>query len=105
MTRYLLYTDREIMEFRLRHARLLHKYSAAYASWIRSLPLMEWTPLRIPEGSEAAIIGLICCLIDDGTVKATFSNSCTSIRRDPATEEEYQEYVDRFFRPKPKPAE
>ena len=78
----------------MNHHQLLRKHSAAYARWIRSLPLMEWTPLRIPEGSESAIIGLICCLIDDGTVKATFNNSCTFIRRDPATEEEYQEWLD-----------
>lgn len=94
MTRYLLYTNREILEFRQRHAKLLRDSSQAYIRWIRSLPLMEWTRLLLPKGQEGAIIGLLCCLLDDGSVKFTFNNTCTSIRRDPATEEEYQEWLD-----------
>lgn len=94
MTRFLLYTDREILEFRLRYAKLIRNSSDAYIKWINSLPLMEWTRLLLPKGQEEAIIGLLCCLIDDGSIKVTFSNTCTSIRRDPANEEEYQEWLD-----------
>lgn len=99
MTRYLLKTDREIQEFRMRHARLLRDYSSQYAAWIHSLPFMEWTPLRLPKGQEAAVIGLICCLYDEGTVNIAFSRSCTSIQRVPANEEEYQQWLDTFTRP------
>ena len=98
MKRYLLNTDREIQEFRMRHARLLRDYSSQYAAWIRSLPLMEWTPLRLPKGQEGAVIGLICCLYDEGSVNITFSNTCTSIRRDPANEDEYQQWLDECFK-------
>lgn len=98
MTRYLLNTDREIQGFRMRHARLLRDYSSQYAAWIRSLPLMEWTPLRLPKGQEGAVIGLICCLYDEGSVNITFSNTCTSIRRDPANEDEYQQWLDEHFK-------
>lgn len=98
MTRYLLNTDREIQEFRMRHARLLRDYSSQYAAWIRSLPLMEWTPLRLPKGQEGAVIGLICCLYVEGSVNITFSNTCTSIRRDPANEDEYQQWLDERFK-------
>lgn len=98
MTRYLLNTEREIQEFRMRHARLLRDYSSQYAAWIRSLPLMEWTPLRLPKGQEGAVIGLICCLYDEGSANITFSNTCTSIRRDPANEDEYQQWLDEHFK-------
>lgn len=94
MTRHLLHTDREIQEFRRRHERLLRDFSGPYIEWIRSLPLMEWTPLLLPEGQEGAVIGLLCCLYDEGSVNITFSNTCTSIRRDPANDEEYQEWLD-----------
>ncbi|MBR5568423.1 MAG: hypothetical protein IKW27_06740 [Bacteroidales bacterium] len=94
MTRYLLRTDLAIIEFRKRHAKLLRDYSAAYIRWINSLPLMEWTRLTIPKGHEESIIGLICCLYVEGAVNITFSNTCTSIRRDPANEEEYQQWLD-----------
>lgn len=94
MTRHLLHTDREIQEFRRRHERLLRDFSGPYIEWIRSLPLMEWTPLRLPKGQEGAVIGLLCCLYDEGSVNITFRNTCTSIRRDPANDEEYQEWID-----------
>lgn len=98
MTRYLLRTDLAINEFRKRHAKLLRDYSAAYIQWINSLPLMEWTRLTIPEGHGEYIIGLICCLYDEGSVNITFSNTCTSIRRDPANGEEYQQWLDEHFK-------
>lgn len=82
----------------MRHARLLRDYSSQYAAWIRSLPLMEWTPLRLPKGQEGAVIGLICCLYYEGSVNITFSNTCTSIRRDPANEDEYQQWLDEHFK-------
>lgn len=94
MTRYLLRTDLEIQEFRKRHERLLRDYSDAYVRWINSLPLMEWTRLALPKGQEEAVIGLICCLYDEGSVNITFSHTCTSIRRDPANEDEYQQWLD-----------
>lgn len=96
MTRYLLRTDLEIQEFRKRHERLLRDYSDAYVRWINSLPLMEWTRLALPKGQEEAVIGLICCLYDEGSVNITFSHTCTSIRRDPANDEEYREWLDTF---------
>lgn len=98
MTRYLLRTDLAINEFRKRHAKLLRDYSAAYIQWINSLPLMEWTRLTIPEGYGEYIIGLICCLYDEGSVNITFSHTCTSIRRDPANDEEYRQWLDENFK-------
>ena len=44
------------------------------------------------------IIGLICCLYVEGAVNITFSNTCTSIRRDPANDEEYQQWLDEHFK-------
>ena len=94
MTRFLLYTDREILEFRLRYAKLIRNSSDAYIKWINSLPLMEWTRIMLPKGQEEAIIGLLCILLIDGQVKILFNNICTSIRREPTTEEEFEEWLD-----------
>ena len=93
MKRHLLYTERQILSYRQRYFHYIRKAGPAYTSWIRSLPLMEWTRLTLPQGQEEAIIGLLCILLIDGHVKITFSETCTSIRRDPADEDEYQEWL------------
>ena len=51
-------------------------------------------PIMLPKGQEEAIIGLLCILLIDGQVKILFNNTCTSIRREPTTEEEFEEWLD-----------
>lgn len=94
MTRYLLYTERQILAYRQKYFNFVKKASQAYISWINSLPLMEWTRIMLPKGQEEAIIGLLCILLIDGQVKILFNNTCTSIRREPTTEEEFEEWLD-----------
>lgn len=94
MTRYLLYTERQILAYRQKYFNFVKKASQAYISWINSLPLMEWTRLMLPKGQEEAIIGLLCILLIDGQVKILFNNTCTSIRREFTTDEEFEEWLD-----------
>ena len=94
MTRYLLYTERQILAYRQKYFNFIQKASPAYISWVKSLPLMEWTRILLPKGQEEAIIGLLCILIIDKHVCMSFNSSCTSIKREPADDEELNEWLD-----------
>lgn len=95
--RYLLRTPSQIRSFRLRYARLLEARSSVFLNWVRSLPLMEWSPLLIRQGYEEQTIGILCILYIDGQICISFSEDMQFIRNEPLDEDEYRQWTETFF--------
>lgn len=95
---YLLRTGRQTAMFRTRYARFIEARSGAFLSWVRSLPLMEWSPLVIREGQEESVIGILCILYIERKVCISFSEDMQFIRNEPLDEAEYQKWADSFFK-------
>ena len=89
MTRYLLYTSDQITAYKSKYGPFIRKMAPAYTQWVRGLKCWEWVPLRLPQGQEEAIIGLICLLHIRNIINITFSDDMTRIQRNPQTDEEY----------------
>ena len=96
--RYLLRTPSQIRSFRLRYARLLEARSSVFLNWVRSLPLMEWSPLLIRQGYEEQTIGILCILYIDGQICISFSEDMQFIRNEPLDDEEYRKWSETFFK-------
>ena len=96
--RYLLRTLSQIRSFRLRYARLLEARSSVFLNWVRSLPLMEWSPLLIRQGYEEQTIGILCILYIDGQICISFSEDMQFIRNEPLDDEEYRKWSETFFK-------
>ncbi|MBR1961130.1 MAG: hypothetical protein IKA34_11310 [Bacteroidales bacterium] len=97
---YLLYTDAALQEFRLKYAADLEKNMQAYARWIQGLKLMEWHHF-VRQGASAKqtafIVGILCCLHEERPRRCHFSfnQGAYMIRRDPADEEEWEQWCGR----------
>lgn len=97
---YLLYTDAALEEFRLKYAVDLEQNLQIYAEWIRGLKLMEWTPFVRHGASSreiAYIVGILCILHEERPRRCHFSfnQGAYMIRRDPADEEEWEQWCGR----------
>lgn len=100
---YLLYTDVAIEAFKKRYAKGLEKNLQAYSDWINSFNLMEKRHFTRAEASEkqiAFIIGILCVLHEERPRRCHFSfnQGAYMIRRDPANEEEYQQWLNANFK-------
>ena len=94
---YLLYTDAAIREFREKYADDLERNLKAYADWIKGLKLMEWHHFARQGASAkqiAFIVGILCCLHEERPRRCHFSfnQGAFMIRRDPANEEEWEQW-------------
>lgn len=89
--KYILRDKSEAEAFRERFGGIVRARLRVYAKWIRSLPLMEWTPYldQVDEGDREIVIGLICLCLIEGKANLTFSGDFRRIRRDPESEEEF----------------
>lgn len=96
--RYLLRTPSQIRSFRLRYARMIEERSSVFLNWVRSLPLMEWSPLLIRQGYEEYTIGILCILYIDGQICISFSEDMQFIRNEPLDEDEYRQWTETFFK-------
>lgn len=96
--RYLLRTPSQIRSFRLRYARMIEERSSVFQDWVRSLPLMEWSPLLIRQGYEEQTIGILCILYIDGQICISFSEDIQFIRNEPLDDDEYQRWMETFFK-------
>ena len=97
---YLLYTDAALQEFRLKYAADLEKNMQAYARWIQGLKLMEWVPFTRSGATPkeiAFIVGILCILHEERPRRCHFSfnQGAYMIRRDPADEEEWEQWCGR----------
>lgn len=64
-----------------------------FIDWVNSLPLMTWTTLCIPANQEEIYIGLLCILMIDKKINATFSNDGMSIKREASSQAELLEWM------------
>lgn len=96
--RYLLRTPSQIRSFRLRYARLIEYRSSVFLNWVRSLPMMEWSPLLIRQGYEEQTIGILCILYIDGHICISFSEDMQFIRNEPLDDDEYRQWSETFFK-------
>lgn len=93
LKRYLLYSDDQVRHFRKKYEDFISRKAQAYIRWVNSLPFWTWTPLMLPEGQEAAILGLLCLLHIRRHINLTINETCTAIQRNPLTNEEFEEAV------------
>lgn len=98
MKRYLLYTDEQVREYLNNHKEFITRKATAYARWVNSLPFWTWTPLMLPQGQEAAILGLLCLLHIRRHINLTINETCTAIQRNPLTNEEFEEAMQQKYR-------
>lgn len=96
--RYLLRTPSQIRLFRLRYARMIEDRSSVFLNWVRSLPMMEWSPLLIRQGYEEYTIGILCILYIDGQICISFSEDMQFIRNEPLDDDEYRQWSETFFK-------
>ena len=95
-TPFLLYTDRQIQEFRTRYATFIGQQGQAYADWINGLPVFEPVDYlqRVPDRNIPAVIGMLCHLMDIGKINITFTDRACRLYRNARSEEEYEEWLD-----------
>ena len=96
--RYLLRTPSQVLTFRERYARTIDSRAEAFRAWVRSLPMMEWSPLLIRQGYEEYTIGILCILYIDGQICISFSEDMQFIRNEPLDDDEYQRWMETFFK-------
>lgn len=96
--RYLLRTPSQVLTFRERYTRTIDSRAEAFRAWVRSLPMMEWYPLLIRPGNEELSIGIICILYIDGQICISFSEDMQFIRNEPLDDDEYQRWMETFFK-------
>ena len=102
LDRFLLRTVSSQSAFRVKYAEFISSRSAVFRSWVRSLPLMEWSPLLIRQGFEELTIGILCILYIDGEICISFSEDMQFIRNEPLDDEEYRLWSNSFFKKKEK---
>ena len=94
---YLLYTDASMNAFKTKHAADLEKNLQTFADWINRCKLMTWTQFVRYGASEREIrfvVGILCCLHEERPKRCHFSfnQGAFMIRRDPANEEEWEQW-------------
>lgn len=87
-SQYLLRTLNQVKFFKGMYSQVIADNEKNFIDWVNSLPLMTWTMLSIPANQEEIYIGLLCTLIIDKKINATFSNDGMSIKREPSSKEE-----------------
>lgn len=96
--KYLLYTAKQISDFRSRYAAFIAKYRKSYREWFQSLPEWGWVALPVmDERTAEAVIGLLCILYIDGEINLTVDRTVTKIQRGPLDRKEYDEWVSKIF--------
>ena len=95
-TPFLLYTDRQIQEFRTRYATFIGQKGQAYADWINGLPVFEPVDYlqRVPDRNIPAVIGMLCHLHLIGKINITFIDRACRLYRNPRSMEECMEWCD-----------
>ena len=99
-SKYLLYTEASRNEFRAKHAADLEKNMQIFADWINGRELMTWTRFVRNGASEREIqfvVGILCCLYVERPQRCYFSfnQGAYMIRRDTATDEEWEQWCGR----------
>lgn len=92
----MLWTDFNIYCFSCVHKEKIEVMKPKYIKWVRSLKLMQWAPITRPDANFSDIafaVGILCVIHEEGEVKFTFNENATHIRRDPADEKEYQQWL------------
>lgn len=92
---FMLWTDFNIYCFSYVYKEKIEVMKPKYIKWIRSLKLMEWAPIIRPDASFSDIafaVGILCVIHEEGEVRFSFNESATHIRRDPADEEEWEQW-------------
>lgn len=94
---YLLYTEAAFQMFKMQYAQELEQNLQIYAEWIRGLRLMEWVPFTRSGATPkeiAFIVGILCVLHEERPRRCHFSfnQGAFMIRRDPADEEEWEQW-------------
>ena len=91
---FLLYTDRQIQEFRTRYATFISQKEQTYADWINGLPVMERIDYlkSVPERNIPAVIGMLCHLLDLGKINITFTDRACRVYRNPKSLEEWGQW-------------
>ena len=102
-SRYLLYTDTSILQFKKRYAERLEGDMNVYREWIRGLKLMEWTYFVRHGASDkeiAYIVGILCCIHEELPlqVRFDFNQGAYMIRRSFMSEDEYQVWLNENFK-------
>lgn len=100
---YLLYTDADIEAFKRKYTKDLEKNLQAYANWINDFNLMEkryFTRAGASEKQIAFIVGILCVLHEERPRRCHFSfnQGAYMIRRDPANDEEHQQWLNANFK-------
>lgn len=96
---YLLYTQSEIALFREQYAGFIQKYGEQYRQWFQRLPMFKWVPLPYMNDKTArAVIGLLCILYIDGHINLTVNNEVSMVFRGPASEEEFNDFINQNFK-------
>ena len=91
-TPYLLYTDKQIQDFRRRYATFIGQKEQTYADWINGLPVMERIDYlkSVPERNIVPVIGLLCILVNDHKISITFIDGASLFYRNPTSLEEWE---------------
>lgn len=97
---YLLYTDAEIEAFKKKYAAELESNLQIYSGFIEACRLMEWVPFTRSGATPkeiAFIVGILCVLHEERPRRCHFSfnQGAYMIRRDPADEEEWEQWCGR----------
>ena len=100
--RYLLRTVSRQQAFRQKYADFISTRFSVFRDWVRSLPMMEWSPLLIRQGYEEQTIGILCILYIDKEICISFSEDMQFIRNEPLDDEEYRLWSNSFFKKKEK---
>ncbi len=97
--KYLLYTAKQISDYRSRYITFIAKYRKAYRDWFQSLPGWEWVRLpMMDERTAEAVIGLLCILYIDDEINLTVDKTVTMVMRNPISDEEYNEWTSKIFK-------
>lgn len=83
--------------FRSRYDAFIRKNRGAFLEWWGRLPLYEWVALPFEGETLPTGIGLLCLLYIDGEVNLAFNSSVTAVQRYAASDEEYNEYIDKLW--------
>ena len=95
---YLLRTQSQILNFRIKYADFIKQYYERYYEWFtKNFPLMEWKPLVLSNDSQAeAVIGIICLLYIDKRISISVKLDkfgTILFQRQPVDEEEWKQYM------------
>lgn len=68
--KYLLRNEKDADVFRKNYAERIEMYIGQYEDWfLKNYPLYQWRRMRIHQGSEEFVIGLLCLLSLKGRIQ------------------------------------